>query len=109
MALHPDSGRVATAAQGLFRAGRSTMPGRRWSDGLHQAVEAKEDVWVREEIQTIVSITFQNYSRMCANLAAMTGTADTEACEFPIRPETRTIARVSTSVSVLREPRCRGA
>ena len=59
-----------------------TMPGRRWSDGLHQAVEAKEGVTVREENQTIASITFQNYFRIYQKLAGMTGTADTEAYEF---------------------------
>src|SRR6202050_4353533 len=59
-----------------------TMPGRRWSDGLHQAVEAKEDVRVREENQTVASITFQNYFRLYKKLAGMTGTADTEAPEF---------------------------
>lgn len=59
-----------------------TMQGRRWSDGLHQAVEAKEGVEVREENQTIASITFQNYFRMYGKLAGMTGTADTEAYEF---------------------------
>ena len=59
-----------------------TMPGRRWSDGLHQAIEAKEGVKVREENQTIASITFQNYFRLYGKLAGMTGTADTEAFEF---------------------------
>jgi len=59
-----------------------TMVGRRWSDGLHQAVEAKEGVRVREENQTVASITFQNYFRMYKKLAGMTGTADTEAYEF---------------------------
>jgi preprotein translocase subunit SecA len=59
-----------------------TMPGRRWSDGLHQAVEAKEGVRIREENQTIASITFQNYFRLYRKLAGMTGTADTEAFEF---------------------------
>jgi preprotein translocase subunit SecA len=59
-----------------------TMPGRRWSDGLHQAVEAKEDVKVREENQTVASITFQNYFRLYSKLSGMTGTADTEAFEF---------------------------
>jgi preprotein translocase subunit SecA len=58
------------------------MPGRRWSDGLHQAVEAKEKVRVREENQTVASITFQNYFRIYSKLAGMTGTADTEAFEF---------------------------
>jgi preprotein translocase subunit SecA len=59
-----------------------TMPGRRWSDGLHQAVEAKEGVRIREENQTVASITFQNYFRIYRKLAGMTGTADTEAPEF---------------------------
>ncbi|HEY8518450.1 MAG TPA: preprotein translocase subunit SecA [Gammaproteobacteria bacterium] len=59
-----------------------TMPGRRWSDGLHQAIEAKEGVRVKEENQTVASITFQNYFRMYKKLAGMTGTADTEAYEF---------------------------
>jgi preprotein translocase subunit SecA len=59
-----------------------TMPGRRWSDGLHQAVEAKEGVRVRAENQTIASITFQNYFRLYKKLSGMTGTADTEAPEF---------------------------
>jgi preprotein translocase subunit SecA len=59
-----------------------TMPGRRWSDGLHQAVEAKEGVRVREENQTVASITFQNYFRLYHKLSGMTGTADTEAPEF---------------------------
>jgi len=59
-----------------------TMPGRRWSDGLHQAVESKENVKVREENQTVASITFQNYFRIYTKLAGMTGTADTEAFEF---------------------------
>jgi preprotein translocase subunit SecA len=59
-----------------------TMPGRRWSDGLHQAVEAKEGVKVQNENQTLASITFQNYFRLYRKLAGMTGTADTEAYEF---------------------------
>ncbi len=59
-----------------------TMPGRRWSDGLHQAVEAKENVSVKQENQTVASITFQNYFRLYNNLSGMTGTADTEAYEF---------------------------
>jgi preprotein translocase subunit SecA len=58
------------------------MPGRRWSDGLHQAVEAKEGVEIQRENQTLASITFQNYFRMYGKLAGMTGTADTEAYEF---------------------------
>ncbi|MDB5806174.1 MAG: preprotein translocase subunit SecA [Betaproteobacteria bacterium] len=58
------------------------MTGRRWSDGLHQAVEAKENVTIQAENQTLASITFQNYFRMYAKLSGMTGTADTEAYEF---------------------------
>ena len=58
------------------------MPGRRWSDGLHQAVEAKEGVKIANENQTLASVTFQNYFRMYKKLAGMTGTADTEAGEF---------------------------
>ena len=58
------------------------MPGRRWSDGLHQAVEAKEGVTVREETQTLATITIQNYFRMYEKLAGMTGTAETEETEF---------------------------
>jgi preprotein translocase subunit SecA len=77
------------------------MTGRRWSDGLHQAVEAKEGVTIQAENQTMASITFQNYFRLYAKLAGMTGTADTEAYEFqeiygletvvipPNRPSTR--------------------
>ncbi len=58
------------------------MPGRRWSDGLHQAIEAKEKVKVRSENQTLATITFQNYFRMYKKMAGMTGTAETEAAEF---------------------------
>ncbi len=58
------------------------MPGRRWSDGLHQAIEAKEGVRIESENQTLATITFQNYFRMYNKLAGMTGTADTEAAEF---------------------------
>ncbi len=58
------------------------MVGRRWSDGLHQAVEAKEGVKIQHENQTLASITFQNYFRMYEKLSGMTGTADTEAYEF---------------------------
>ncbi len=59
-----------------------TMPGRRWSDGIHQAVEAKERVPIQNENQTLASITFQNYFRLYTKLSGMTGTADTEAYEF---------------------------
>ncbi|MEJ6558973.1 MAG: preprotein translocase subunit SecA [Candidatus Thioglobus sp.] len=59
-----------------------TMPGRRWSEGLHQAIEAKEGVSIKKENQTLASITFQNYFRLYAKLSGMTGTADTEAVEF---------------------------
>jgi preprotein translocase subunit SecA len=58
------------------------MPGRRWSDGLHQAVEAKEGITVRSENQTLASVTFQNFFRMYDKISGMTGTADTEAVEF---------------------------
>ena len=58
------------------------MPGRRWSDGLHQAVEAKEGVKIERENQTLATITFQNYFRKYKKLAGMTGTAETEAPEF---------------------------
>jgi preprotein translocase subunit SecA len=58
------------------------MPGRRWSDGLHQAVEAKEGVKIERETQTLATITFQNYFRMYKKLSGMTGTAETEAAEF---------------------------
>jgi preprotein translocase subunit SecA len=58
------------------------MPGRRWSDGLHQAIEARENVKIESENQTLATITFQNYFRMYEKLAGMTGTADTEAVEF---------------------------
>ena len=58
------------------------LPGRRWSDGLHQAVEAKENVKIERENQTLATITFQNYFRLYEKLAGMTGTADTEASEF---------------------------
>ena len=58
------------------------MPGRRWSDGLHQAVEAKEGLRIQQENQTLATITYQNYFRMYKKLAGMTGTAETEAEEF---------------------------
>src|SRR5436309_13694459 len=58
------------------------MPGRRWSDGVHLAIYAEEGVHIREENQTLATITIQNYFRMYKKLAGMTGTADTEATEF---------------------------
>ncbi len=78
------------------------MPGRRWSDGLHQAVEAKEGVKIERENQTLATITFQNYFRMYRKLGGMTGTADTEAVEFDkiynlevvIIPTNRTLIRI---------------
>ena len=78
------------------------MPGRRWSDGLHQAVEAKEGVKIERENQTLATITFQNYFRMYQKLAGMTGTADTEAVEFDkiyelevqVIPTNRPLARI---------------
>lgn len=73
-----DDGQVVIVDE---HTGRS-MPGRRWSEGLHQAVEAKEGVTVQRESQTLASTTFQNYFRLYSKLAGMTGTADTEAFEF---------------------------
>jgi preprotein translocase subunit SecA len=78
------------------------MPGRRWSDGLHQAVEAKEGLRIQQENQTLATITFQNYFRMYKKLAGMTGTAETEAEEFlkiykldvAVIPTNRTLRRV---------------
>lgn len=78
------------------------MPGRRWSDGLHQAIEAKEGVEVKNENQTLASITFQNYFKMYSKLSGMTGTADTEAVEFKkiynldvsVIPTNKPIARI---------------
>ncbi|TDI38346.1 MAG: preprotein translocase subunit SecA [Acidobacteria bacterium] len=89
------------------------MPGRRWSDGLHQAVEAKEHVKIERENQTLATITFQNYFRMYDKLAGMTGTADTEAAEFekiygleviPV-PTNRTLIRDEYSDLVYRTER----
>src|SRR5690625_6407088 len=86
------------------------MSGRRWSDGLHQAVEAKEGVKIQHENQTLASITFQNYFRMYDKLAGMTGTADTEAFEFQeiygletvIIPTNRPIVRVDENDQVFK-------
>jgi len=86
------------------------MPGRRWSDGLHQAVEAKEGVKVERENQTLATVTFQNYFRMYKKLAGMTGTAETEATEFgkiykldvTVIPTNRTLLRVENSDLVYR-------
>ncbi|MBA3469512.1 MAG: preprotein translocase subunit SecA [Herpetosiphonaceae bacterium] len=79
-----------------------TMPGRRWSDGLHQAVEAKEGVEVRRENVTLATITFQNYFRMYNKLAGMTGTALTEAEEFS-KIYTLEVVVIPTNKSVVRE------
>ncbi|RTZ44755.1 preprotein translocase subunit SecA [Candidimonas sp. SYP-B2681] len=86
------------------------MAGRRWSDGLHQAVEAKEGVKIQNENQTLASITFQNYFRMYGKLAGMTGTADTEAYEFQeiysletvIIPTNRPMARIDQNDQVFK-------
>src|SRR5439155_10390278 len=86
------------------------MPGRRWSDGLHQAVEAKEKVKIERENQTLATITFQNYFRMYKKLAGMTGTAETEAPEFDkiyrlevtVIPTNRTLLRVENTDMVYR-------
>jgi preprotein translocase subunit SecA len=80
------------------------MTGRRWSDGLHQAVEAKEKVAIQNENQTLASITFQNYFRMYAKLAGMTGTADTEAYEFQEIYGLETVV-VPTHQKMIREDR----
>jgi len=78
------------------------MPGRRWSDGLHQAVEAKEGVTINRENQTLASITFQNYFRLYGKLAGMTGTADTEAYEFRQIYGLETVV-IPTNQSMIRE------
>jgi preprotein translocase subunit SecA len=86
------------------------MPGRRWSDGLHQAVEAKEGVAIRKEDQTLATITFQNYFRMYKKLSGMTGTAETEAAEFDkiykleivVTPTNRLMRRIENSDVVFR-------
>jgi preprotein translocase subunit SecA len=80
------------------------MAGRRWSDGLHQAVEAKEGVEIQRENQTLASITFQNYFRMYAKLAGMTGTADTEAYEFQQIYNLETVI-INTHHPMIREDR----
>ena len=86
------------------------MSGRRWSDGLHQAVEAKEGATIQSENQTLASITFQNYFRMYAKLAGMTGTADTEAYEFQqiygletiVIPTNRPMVRIDNNDQIYR-------
>jgi preprotein translocase subunit SecA len=86
------------------------MPGRRWSDGLHQAVEAKENVKIERENQTLATITFQNYFRMYKKLSGMTGTAETEAAEFEkiyklevvVIPTNKTLIRIENSDVVYR-------
>ena len=86
------------------------MPGRRWSDGLHQAVEAKEGVDIRKEDQTLATITFQNYFRMYKKLSGMTGTAETEAAEFNsiykldilVTPTNRIMKRIENSDVIYR-------
>jgi preprotein translocase subunit SecA len=80
------------------------MPGRRWSDGLHQAIEAKERVEIQNENQTLASITFQNYFRMYGKLAGMTGTADTEAYEFQEIYGLETVV-IPTHMPMVREDR----
>jgi preprotein translocase subunit SecA len=86
------------------------MPGRRWSDGLHQAVEAKEGVAIRKEDQTLATITFQNYFRLYKKLSGMTGTAETEAAEFDsiykleivVTPTNRVMKRIENADVVYR-------
>jgi preprotein translocase subunit SecA len=89
------------------------MPGRRWSDGLHQAIEAKEGVKIERENQTLATITFQNYFRMYKKLAGMTGTAETEAAEFEkiyklavtVAPTNRELRRIENADIVYRTER----
>ena len=81
-----------------------TMPGRRWSEGLHQAVEAKEGVRVKGETQTMATITIQNYFRMYDKLAGMTGTAETEEEEF-FKIYQLEVAVIPTNKPVIREDR----
>ena len=86
------------------------MPGRRWSDGLHQSIEAKEGVNIRKEDQTLATITFQNYFRLYQKLSGMTGTAETEAAEFEkiykleivVIPTNRTLLRIENPDVVFR-------
>ena len=89
------------------------MPGRRWSDGLHQAIEAKEGLRIEQENQTLATMTFQNYFRMYDKLAGMTGTADTEAAEFAkiykldvtVAPTNRALVRRPTADVVYKTER----
>lgn len=91
------------------------MPGRRWSDGLHQAIEAKEGVKVKNENQTLATITFQNYFRMYRKMAGMTGTAETEAVEFKkiynldvnVIPTNRKISRVDDNDVIYKTERAK--
>lgn len=80
------------------------MPGRRWSEGIHQAVEAKEGVSIRQESQTLASTTFQNYFRLYSKLAGMTGTADTEAFEFKQIYELEVVV-IPTHLPMIRDDR----
>ena len=92
------------------------MPGRRWSDGLHQAVEAKEKVKIERENQTLATVTFQNYFRKYKKLSGMTGTADTEAEEFAkiykldvvVIPPNRPLSRIENPDLVYRTERRSG-
>ena len=85
------------------------MPGRRWSEGLHQAIEAKEGVDIQLESQTLASTTFQNYFRLYENLSGMTGTADTEAFELQqiygltvvVIPTNRSVSRIDSNDLIL--------
>ena len=83
------------------RTGR-TMPGRRLSDGLHQAIEAKENLHIQQESQTLASTTFQNYFRLYEKLSGMTGTADTEAFEFQQIYNLK-VAVIPTNTTVVRK------
>jgi preprotein translocase subunit SecA len=108
-----DEGRVVIVDQFTGRP----MPGRRFSDGLHEALEAKENVEIRSETQTLATITIQNYFRMYKKLAGMTGTAETEAEEFgsiygidvAVVPTNRPIARIDYNDRVCQKALCRAA
>ena len=116
---HPLPARRRLRGEGRRRSSSSTsspgrlMPGRRWSDGLHQAVEAKEKVKIERENQTLATITFQNYFRMYEKLSGMTGTAETEAAEFDkiyklevlVIPTNRPLIRVENPDVVYRTER----
>ena len=81
------------------------MPGRRWSDGIHQAIEAKENIKIKKENITLASITFQNYFRQYKKICGMTGTADTEAFEFQFIYKLETVI-IPTHKKMIRKRSC---